>query len=126
MLYALIVVNVVLVLLLIWAVLSLRKVKLENTKLTSRLVEVEQDVSLLYSCADNMGMRMVASEQLVNNIGNEQEQLVRQQPEATPAYNDHYQQAISMVQRGAKDEEVMTICDLTRGEVELLRQLHGG
>jgi HAMP domain-containing protein len=105
-----------------------------NSRRTAQLIEtqrqmlemVQKDLRALCNAAVQVGGRVNSLEQSVNHLqqrqqelGLRQDKLVHPEPEARS-----FEQAIKLAQKGASVEELMDICDLSRGEAELMSMMH--
>ncbi len=84
-----------------------------------RARQIRQDVGALCAGAVGVGERMLRLERRLRNVGERQERLELSDPGERP-----YAQAIRMVHRGASLEEIVSSCDLTRTEAQLLVMMH--
>lgn len=69
--------------------------------------------------ANRLELNMKLLQQRQKELGVRQEQMVQSEPEA---YS--YDQAIKLAQKGTPLEEIMDICNLSRGEAELITMMH--
>lgn len=105
--------------------------KLQNAQghtaqLSSSLQGSEQQIAILRSevaelraSIMSIGKRVVATEQELNDVANQQAAQKYDDPDAKM-----YSRAVKMVELGADIEEVMRECELPRAEAELLMSLH--
>ncbi|MGA4606069.1 DUF2802 domain-containing protein [Pseudoalteromonas maricaloris] len=105
--------------------------KLQNAQgqiaqLSNSLQGSEQQIAILRSevaelraSIMSIGKRVVATEQELNDVANQQAAQKYDDPDAKM-----YSRAVKMVELGADIEEVMRECELPRAEAELLMSLH--
>ena len=93
---------------------------------TLALEVVQNDLRALCNAAVQVGGRVNLLEQSVKQLqqrqqelGLRQDKMVHPEPEARS-----FEQAIKLAQKGASVEELMDICELSRGEAELLSMMH--
>lgn len=91
-----------------------------NQDLRKRVTHLEQTLSGLTNGSMNMGGRVVRVETHLRELRDEQDRLTHVSDAAQP-----YGPAIRMVQGGAGVDELITTCNLTRSEAELIYRLHG-
>ncbi|TMN34972.1 DUF2802 domain-containing protein [Pseudoalteromonas sp. S2755] len=98
----------------------------QTTQLSSSLQGAEQQIAILRSevaelraSIMSIGKRVVATEQELNDVANQQAAQKYDDPDAKM-----YSRAVKMVELGADIEEVMRECELPRAEAELLMSLH--
>jgi hypothetical protein len=91
-----------------------------------RLDTMQNDLRALCNAAVQVGERanklelsMKLLQQRQKELGVRQEQMGLAEPEARS-----YDQAIKLAQKGTSLEEIMDICDLSRGEAELIVMMH--
>lgn len=113
----------VILLLLIGQILSwmhARHLNRRQTSMAKLLPQALDDLAAFENAAMRAGEQLVRLEQKVRGVVDRQDQVELQTRGSRP-----YSQAIQLVQRGASVEELMSVCDLTRGEAELICMLHG-
>ncbi|ASD67441.1 DUF2802 domain-containing protein [Pseudoalteromonas piscicida] len=98
----------------------------QTAQLSSSLQDTEQQIAILRSevaelraSIMSIGKRVVATEQELNDVANQQAAQKYDDPDAKM-----YSRAVKMVELGADIEEVMRECELPRAEAELLMSLH--
>lgn len=99
----------------------------QQTRGQARQLETMQnDLRALCNAAVQVGERanrlelsMKLLQQRQKELGVRQDQMVQSEPEARS-----YDQAIKLAQKGTPLEEIMDICDLSRGEAELITMMH--
>lgn len=87
-----------------------------------RLDSLQSDLRALCNAAVQVGERVNNLEQAARQLqqrqqelGVRQDQMILSEPEERS-----YEQAIKLAQKGTPVEEIMDICDLSRGEAELI------
>ncbi|MBE0509340.1 MAG: DUF2802 domain-containing protein [Chromatiales bacterium] len=105
-----------------------------NTRRSAQLIQaqnqaldvLQKDLRALCNAAVQVGGRVHRLEQSLKQLqqrqqelGLRQDKLVHPEPEARS-----FEQAIKLAQKGASVEELMDICDLSRGEAELMSMMH--
>lgn len=106
--------SLTLVLIAVVAVLALR--------LRARTLEINAlraDVEALYSSGVGMGMRVDALEERMRRHSDRMEQYEMSEP-----FKRSYKQAMQLIDHGANVVELVEQCGVTRGEAELLANLH--
>ncbi|MCB1875164.1 MAG: DUF2802 domain-containing protein [Chromatiales bacterium] len=97
----------------------IRSLENGNLALNRRLAHLEQALSGLTNGSMNMGGRVVRMETHLRELRDGQDRLT-QVSDATQPYGP----AIRMVQGGASVEDLITNCNLTRSEAELIHRMH--
>ena len=87
---------------------------------------LQKDLRALCQSAVQVGGRVSRLEQGLKQLqqrqqelGMRQDKMIQPEPEAR-----NFEQAIKLAQKGASIEELMDICDLSRGEAELMSMMH--
>lgn len=80
---------------------------------------LQADVRALCAGAVGLDERIGRLEQDARRLRERQEQI-----ELHDNGEPQYQQAVRMVQKGSKVEELMSVCGLSRGEAELVTMMH--
>jgi hypothetical protein len=80
---------------------------------------LRNDIRGLYAGAVGSDARIRKLEQRNRRLMERQEQLENSNNSARP-----YDQAIRLVHKGASVEDIMSVCDLSRGETELIMMVH--
>ena len=87
---------------------------------------LRNDLRVLSSSAVTVGDRVAKLDRIIGQISHQQkelglrqEQIDRSEPE-----DRSYAHAIKLASRGAGIDELMEVCDLTRGEAELVAMMH--
>ncbi len=99
--------------------LALVRERRARAALESRLVSLERDHRAACGAEAAVGDRLLAVEQQVRTLVRGQTQLEMKAP-AT----ESYRHAITLVERGASTEELVSRCGLARGEAELVHLIH--
>lgn len=91
-----------------------------------RLETMQSDLRALCNAAVQVGERvnlleqgMKQLQQRQQELGIRQDQMVHAEPEERT-----YEQAVKLAQKGTPLEEIMDICNLSRGEAELITMMH--
>jgi hypothetical protein len=91
-----------------------------------QLETMQNDLRALCNAAVQVGERLNKLEQEFKGVqrrqqelGTRQDQLDLAEPEART-----FEQAVKLVRKGASVEEIIEICDLSRGEAELIAMMH--
>jgi hypothetical protein len=104
------------------SVLMLRAVRRYRCRLDSQELQIDNlrnDVRALCTGAVGLGERVSRIDERSRRIHERQEQLQMRDPgERT------YAQAIRMVQNGATIDEIIKVCEISRGEADLLMMMH--
>jgi hypothetical protein len=101
------------------ALLAVRRERQRGEQLEARLAAMERDRRASCGAQARAGDRLLALEQQVRMLVHGQTQLEMK----TPA-TESYRHAISLVERGASTDELVSSCGLARGEAELVHLLH--
>lgn len=93
---------------------------------SGRLDSLQSDLRALCNAAVQVGERVNRLEQAARQLEQRQQELgVRQDNMVlTEPEERAYEQAIRLAQKGTPLEEIMDICDLSRGEAELITMMH--
>lgn len=103
--------------------LRLNRLLREQHKVPAQL---QSDLRALVNSAVQVGKRLRRMELQVKLLQQRQEELgVRQDKMAqVEAHEAGYDQAVKLARKGASVEELMEICNLSRGEAELIAMMH--
>ncbi|NOY66356.1 MAG: DUF2802 domain-containing protein [Gammaproteobacteria bacterium] len=86
----------------------------------SGLIEIlKNDVRALFSGSVGEDSRIYKLEQRLRRMKERQEQLENSKHAERP-----YEQAIRMVQKGSSIEDLMSVCNLSKGEADLIVMMH--
>lgn len=96
---------------------SMQKIVHEQQELIKKL---KSDIAALFTGAVGEDARIQKLESRTRRIIERQEQLETIKHSERP-----YEQAIRMVQQGSSCEDVMNICNLSKGEADLIIMIHG-
>ncbi len=83
------------------------------------LDSLERDIQAICLGAKGMGDTVVRLERKLRETTERQDQLDLREPDTRP-----YHQAITLVHKGAKVDELVSTCGLARNEAELVHLLH--
>ena len=84
------------------------------------LASIERDLRIIGISLTDAGQRVGQVEGSVRTLQRAQHSL-----ESRATGTSNYAQAVSLVRRGWRLEDLMSTCGLTQGEAELVYQLHG-
>ncbi len=108
-----------------WMLAAMRA-RRQLEKQARQLDTVKNDLRALCNAAVHVGERVIRLErnhgqlqQRQQELGVRQEQMTYIEPEERV-----FDQAIKLAQKGSSIEEIMDICDLSRGEAELVTMMH--
>jgi flagellar biosynthesis/type III secretory pathway M-ring protein FliF/YscJ len=108
-----------------WMLAAMR-VRRQLEKQTKQLETVKNDLRALCNAAVHVGERVIRLERnhgqlqlRQQELGVRQEQMTYTEPEERV-----FDQAIKLAQKGGSIEEIMDICDLSRGAAELVAMMH--
>ena len=111
---------------LLWLIMTSTQARRNSRQQLQRLENLQSDLRALCNAAVQVGERVNRLEQTAKQLqqrqqelGVRQDQMVSAEPEGRT-----YDQAIRLAQKGAPLEEIMEICDLSRGEAELITMMH--
>lgn len=104
----------------LWAALEVRR--LQRRQMIQETALLSLKGALAAVCSDEVAadQRQAELERRLRQLADQQEQLLLRDPEQGP-----YQHALRLAQQGARREEIMSACGLSRGEADLLLALHG-
>ena len=97
--------------------IQLRRSLLEQKQLFDTL---KNDVCALFTGAVGVDARIHKLETRTRRIIERQEQLENNKHSERP-----YEQAIRMVQKGSSLEDIISVCNLSKGEADLIMMVHG-
>jgi uncharacterized protein DUF2802 len=100
---------------LIISTLRLRKQTRNQFRQINRLNE---ELNALLSCSRGISERLHSHQHQFQNIAERQDKL-----EVSEPGNGGYKQAIALFNRGASEDEMLSTCDLSRGEINLITHL---
>ncbi len=98
---------------------SVRRWRALAARYEAGLAELRQDVRGLCAGAVGLDERLARIEQSGRRLKERQEQL-----ELRDGGERLYSQAIRMVQKGSKADELVSVCGLSRNEAELIIMMH--
>lgn len=99
-----------------------RKLHQMQARLQQQNLQIEtmrNDVRALFSGAVGGDSRLHKLESRVRRITERQEQIENNKQTERP-----YEQAIRMVHQGSKVEDIMAVCNLSKGEADLIIMMH--
>lgn len=96
---------------------TMHKMVREQQELTNKL---KSDIAALFTGAVGEDAKIQKLESRTRRIIERQEQLENTKHSERP-----YEQAIRMVQQGSSCEDVMNVCNLSKGEADLIIMVHG-
>ncbi len=105
---------------LLFVMLSLIVLK-ANKKILSqqqKLSELHNELNALLSCSRGISNKLHHYQHQFHTITERQDQL-----EVGDVESSSYKQAIALYKRGASEEELLTTCDLSMGELNLISHL---
>ena len=91
-----------------------KKAKIQNR----RIEQLNEELNALLSCSRGISERLHTHQHQFRNIAERQDKLEVGEPG-----NAGYKQAIALFNRGASEEEMLSTCDLSRGEINLIAHL---
>lgn len=97
---------------------QIRQCNIQLQEQHKQLHKLENDLRALSAGAVGVDQRIGRLEQRARRIRERQEQL-EMRDNSRP-----YDQAIRMVHKGTNVEEIMAVCELSRGEAELIQMMH--
>lgn len=101
-----------------YRIIQLRRSLLEQKQLFDAL---KNDVCALFTGAVGEDARIHKLETRTRRIIERQEQLENNKHSERP-----YEQAIRMVHQGSSAKDLMAVCNLSKGEADLIIMVHGG
>ena len=105
----------IVVTLLVISTLRLRK-KTHNQY--RQITQLNEELNALLSCSRGISDRLHAYQNQFRNITERQDKMEVGEPGSAG-----YKQAIALFNRGASEDEMLTTCDLSRGEINLIAHL---
>ena len=103
---------------LLFALVLLRR-KYRKQSSSSHVSRMQNDLRALTTAAVSMGERVLEIERRQRRLAERQDQM-----DIYDSANQPYEQAIRMVQNGAKVEELVKICGLSTNEAQLIHMMH--
>ena len=105
----------IVVMILVVETLHLRKrTQTQNRKIN----QLNEELNALLSCSRGISERLHNYQHQFQNITERQDKLEVGEPGSVG-----YKQAIALFNRGASEEEMLSTCDLSRGEINLIAHL---
>lgn len=101
------------------SVLRLRRHPENSDTVEARLVGLQNDIRALTAGAAGLGKKLHNLEQGSRRVQERQNQIEVNKSDGRP-----YEQAIRMAHKGASVDELMTVCDFSRSEAELIIMMH--
>lgn len=93
-----------------------------------QIKSLQQDLRSLCSAAVNVGERLGGIERASSQLSREQKILSQKQSQTTikvsTADESSFDQALKLAKKGASAEEMADICNVTRGEADLIAMMH--
>jgi Protein of unknown function (DUF2802) len=83
-----------------------------------KISQLNAELSALLSCSRGISERLHSHQYQFQNIAERQDKL-----EVSESGNSGYKQAIALFNRGASEDEMLSTCDLSRGEINLIAHL---
>lgn len=102
-------------LMVLFSTIKLRKKMLYQEK---QIMELHRELDALLVCSRGISDKLHFYQQQFKHIVDRQDKL-----ELGEAETSSYKQAMALVNRGASEEELLTTCDLSRGELNLITHL---
>ena len=101
------------------SVLRFRKHLRSSDTVEARLVGLQNDIRALTAGAAGLGKKLHSLERGSRRVQERQNQIEINKSDGRP-----YEQAIRMAQQGASVDELMTVCEFSRNEAELIVMMH--
>lgn len=83
-----------------------------------RINQLNEEVNALLSCSRGISEKLHAYQHQFRNITERQDKLEVGEPGGAG-----YKQAVALYNRGATEDEMLSTCDLSRGEINLIAHL---
>ncbi len=80
--------------------------------------QLNEELNALLSCSRGISERLHSHQNQFQNISERQDKL-----EVAEPGHGGYKQAIALFNRGASEDEMLSTCDLSRGEINLITHL---
>jgi len=100
--------------------IRLSKLRHQVTAQSDLIDILKNDIRALFAGSVGEDSRLYKLEKRTRRIKERQEQLENSKHAERP-----YEQAIRMVQKGTSIEDLMTVCNLSKGEADLIMMMHG-
>lgn len=100
---------------LMYSILRLRQQAQNQNK---KINQLNEEINALLSCSRGISERLHTHQYQFQNITDRQDKLEISEPA-----NAGYKQAIALFNRGASEDEMLSTCDLSRGEINLITHL---
>lgn len=120
------VVALVLVLALLWGSYVIRQLRQQLQQQRQQLKSLQGDLRSLCGSSVQMGERFSRMVRQIDQLSVGHKQLhEKQQDQRSPADSEElaYEQAVKLAQKGATPEELIDICNITRGEAEIITMM---
>jgi uncharacterized protein DUF2802 len=105
----------IIVVMLVISISSLRK---KSHNQGRQINQLNEELNALLSCSRGISEKLHSHQHQFRNITERQDNL-----EVGEQGNAGYKQAIALYNRGASEDEMLSTCDLSRGEVNLIAHL---
>ncbi len=99
--------------------LTLKRYRREATARDERLSMLQDELATLMSCSRGVGASVHKQQRQIRNLMQRQDKL-----EQLDTGQTHYGQAITMLKRGADNQEITDSCGLSRGELDLIKRMN--
>ncbi len=83
-----------------------------------KINQLNEELNALLSCSRGISEKLHSHQYQFQNIAERQDKL-----EVAEPGHSGYKQAIALYNRGASEDEMLTTCDLSRGEINLITHL---
>lgn len=98
---------------------AMKSLQAKSEEQQQSLEKLQQDFRAMMAGAVGVDERIIRIEKRIRRLVERQEQLETSQNSGRP-----YDQAIRMVHKGSSLEDIMSVCELSRGEAELIMMMH--
>lgn len=99
-------------------VIATNQLRRKTLQQYQRINQLNEEINALLSCSRGISEKLHAYQRQFRNITERQDKLEVGEPGGVG-----YKQAIALFNRGASEDEMLTTCDLSRGEINLITHL---
>lgn len=99
-------------------VVSTIRLRQQTNSQHRKINQLNEELNALLSCSRGISEKLHSHQYQFQNIAERQDKL-----EVAEPGHSGYKQAIALYNRGASEDEMLTTCDLSRGEINLITHL---
>ncbi|NOG58966.1 MAG: DUF2802 domain-containing protein [Proteobacteria bacterium] len=99
-------------------IVSTIRLRQQTQNQNRKINQLNEELNALLSCSRGISERLHSHQYQFQNITHRQDKL-----EVSEQGHGGYKQAIALFNRGASEDEMLSTCDLSRGEINLIAHL---